>query len=129
MVMNGLEASKYTHKESTVRYLEVHFMLYHQKNYCIKNDSVFVLSFQAALGPVPLDEVRKLHLEQYEAYANTVLVIAVLSILITAPVGAILITVLGPRLLQKDKHEEAVTDCQMPGQHQINSSVESTVAA
>lgn len=84
--------------------------------------------FQAALGPVALDEVRKLHLEEYEGYANTVLIIAVLSILITAPVGAILITVLGPRLLEKEE-QEVVIDGQMPGQNHINLSVESTVAA
>jgi multisubunit Na+/H+ antiporter MnhG subunit len=50
-----------------------------------------------------------MHLEEYEAYANTVLIIAVLSILITAPVGAILITVLGTRLLEKEV-QEVVTD-------------------
>lgn len=58
---------------------------------------------QAAIGPVALDEVRKMQLEEYEAYATTVLIIAVLSILITAPVGAILITVLGTRLLEKEE--------------------------
>ena len=64
--------------------------------------SIPTFLFQAALGPVALDEVRKLHLEQYEAYANIVLITAVISILITAPVGAILIMQLGPRLLEKE---------------------------
>jgi multisubunit Na+/H+ antiporter MnhG subunit len=46
-----------------------------------------------------------MHLEEYEPYANTVLIIAVLSILITAPVGAILITVPGIRLLEKEEQD------------------------
>ncbi|PSN36209.1 hypothetical protein C0J52_07302 [Blattella germanica] len=58
---------------------------------------------QAAIGPVALDVARKLNSEVDEYYGSIVLMIAVLSILITAPIGAVLITVLGPRLLHRDE--------------------------
>ncbi|XP_014612429.1 PREDICTED: mitochondrial sodium/hydrogen exchanger 9B2-like, partial [Polistes canadensis] len=55
---------------------------------------------QAALGPVTLDEVNQDDTEQVE-YANIVLTICVLSILLTAPAGAIIISLSGPKLLTK----------------------------
>jgi hypothetical protein len=64
--------------------------------------SILAFPFQAALRPVALDEVRKLHSEEHEVYASTVLIITVTSVLITAPVGVILITLLGARLLEKE---------------------------
>jgi hypothetical protein len=51
---------------------------------------------------VALDIARKIHSAEYESYASRVLIVAVLAILITAPVGATVITVLGPRLLDKE---------------------------
>jgi NhaP-type Na+/H+ or K+/H+ antiporter len=51
---------------------------------------------------VALDIARKIHSTEQEPYARIVLIVAVLSILITAPVGATFITVLGPRLLDKE---------------------------
>ena len=57
---------------------------------------------QAALAPVAMDSVREGNRpEEERVYAEYVLVICVLSILLTAPVGAILITLSGPRLLKK----------------------------
>lgn len=57
---------------------------------------------QAALGPVAMDSVREGNRPEEESvYAEYVMVICVLSILLTAPVGAILITLSGPRLLNK----------------------------
>ncbi|XP_050675569.1 sodium/hydrogen exchanger 9B2-like isoform X2 [Leptidea sinapis] len=61
---------------------------------------------QAALAPVALDEVRKLAGNNEPAaelinYAETVITICILSIVITAPLGAIVITITGPRLLSK----------------------------
>jgi hypothetical protein len=67
----------------------------------LTNYSIFAFLFQSAPGPVALDEVKNLHVQEYKAHASTVLNIAVISILITAPVGAIVITLLGPRLLEK----------------------------
>ncbi|XP_018050525.1 PREDICTED: mitochondrial sodium/hydrogen exchanger 9B2 [Atta colombica] len=55
---------------------------------------------QAALAPVTLDEVDKNDHEQVE-YAEIVLMTCILSVLLTAPAGAIMITILGPKLLTK----------------------------
>ncbi|XP_012275043.1 sodium/hydrogen exchanger 9B2 isoform X2 [Orussus abietinus] len=55
---------------------------------------------QAALGPVTLDEVDSKNEEQ-ATYAQTVLTLCVLSILLTAPTGAIVISLSGPKLLTK----------------------------
>ncbi|XP_025153435.1 uncharacterized protein LOC105182503 isoform X2 [Harpegnathos saltator] len=55
---------------------------------------------QAALGPSTLDEVDKDDGKQVE-YAETVLTLCVLSILLTAPAGAIIISLSGPKLLTK----------------------------
>ncbi|KYN05223.1 Neuroligin-3 [Cyphomyrmex costatus] len=55
---------------------------------------------QAALGPVTLDEVNKDD-QQQVGYAEIVLMMCVLSVLLTAPAGAIMITLLGPKLLTK----------------------------
>ncbi|KAL1124010.1 hypothetical protein AAG570_001780, partial [Ranatra chinensis] len=55
-------------------------------------------SVQAALGPVALDVVRD---TKDEVHAEIVLVICVMSIILTAPIGAIVITVTGSRLLNK----------------------------
>lgn len=55
---------------------------------------------QAALGPVTLDEVDKNDEQQVE-YAGMVLMMCVLSVLLTAPAGAIIITLSGPKLLTK----------------------------
>ncbi|XP_048484466.1 sodium/hydrogen exchanger 9B2 isoform X3 [Plutella xylostella] len=61
---------------------------------------------QAALGPVALDEIRKISgvegpTAELIRYAETVMTICILSIVITAPIGAIVITIAGPRLLTK----------------------------
>lgn len=55
---------------------------------------------QAALGPITLDEVNQDDAEQV-GYANTVLTLCVLSILLTAPSSAIIISLSGPKLLTK----------------------------
>ncbi|XP_018326683.1 sodium/hydrogen exchanger 9B2 isoform X2 [Agrilus planipennis] len=56
---------------------------------------------QAALGPIPLSLVGT-NADTTE-YANKVLMVCVLSIILTAPTGATLITIFGPRLLTKTK--------------------------
>lgn len=55
---------------------------------------------QAALGPALLDSIDKGDPEQVD-YAQKVLAICVLSILLTAPLGAIIISLSGPKLLTK----------------------------
>ncbi|XP_004686514.2 PREDICTED: mitochondrial sodium/hydrogen exchanger 9B2 isoform X1 [Condylura cristata] len=56
---------------------------------------------QAAIGSVALDTARSHGEQQLEDYGTDVLTVAFLAILITAPVGSVLIGLLGPRLLQK----------------------------
>lgn len=53
------------------------------------------------MGPVALDLARHRGLKEEIEYADKILIIAVLAILITAPIGSIIITLLGPRLLTK----------------------------
>ncbi|PIK45923.1 putative mitochondrial sodium/hydrogen exchanger 9B2 [Apostichopus japonicus] len=65
---------------------------------------------QAAIGSVALETARgKSSYEHLEVYGSQILTIAVLSIILTAPLGAVLISLLGPHLLQKSagKMEEA----------------------
>lgn len=59
--------------------------------------------FQAALAPEPLDMVRREPnpSEEDVLRGSQILTIAVLSILITAPIGAIGLTLAGPRFLSK----------------------------
>jgi len=69
---------------------------------------------QAALGPIFLDRVKKVTEEQWEQLGdkqlwtdmgNDILTLAVLSILITAPLGAVSILGLGPKLLSTNKKD------------------------
>ncbi|KAL5018377.1 hypothetical protein ScPMuIL_004099 [Solemya velum] len=57
---------------------------------------------QAAIGALALDKARKVNNEEWEILGKKLLTIAVLSILITAPLGAVAISLLGPRLLKRD---------------------------
>ena len=54
---------------------------------------------QAALGPIFLDNVMKYGRTEWEGMGAEILTLAVLSILITAPLGAVFILALGPKLL------------------------------
>lgn len=62
--------------------------------------------FQAAIGSTALDMARSKNDLELQKYGMDVLTVAVLSILITAPIGALIISLLGPRLLQKPKNPE-----------------------
>lgn len=61
-------------------------------------------NFQAAIGSTALDMARTRQDEQMQKYGIDVLTVAVLSILLTAPVGALIIGLCGPCLLQKPKN-------------------------
>jgi len=63
---------------------------------------------QAALGPIFLDNVLKYGRKEWEPMGNEILTLAVLSILITAPLGAISILALGPRLLDNKMENSKV---------------------
>ncbi|XP_035377424.1 sodium/hydrogen exchanger 9B2 [Electrophorus electricus] len=56
---------------------------------------------QAAIGSTALDMARTVGDQQLEYYGMDVLTVAVLAILITAPIGALSIGLAGPRLLQQ----------------------------
>ncbi|KAJ9599128.1 hypothetical protein L9F63_010396 [Diploptera punctata] len=63
---------------------------------------------QAALAPAALDRIRALNLEESTAHAEVLLILGVLSILISASLGSIIMTILGPKLLKKDDDTEGV---------------------
>ncbi|XP_036446914.1 sodium/hydrogen exchanger 9B2 [Colossoma macropomum] len=56
---------------------------------------------QAAIGSTALDMARSIGDQQLERYGMDVLTVAVLAILVTAPIGALAIGLAGPRLLQQ----------------------------
>ncbi|XP_075705875.1 sodium/hydrogen exchanger 9B2-like isoform X2 [Rhinoderma darwinii] len=70
---------------------------------------------QAAIGSVALDMARSTGNKQFEDYGMDVLTVAFLAILITAPIGALIIGMTGPKMLQKSNpimnpEESEVTD-------------------
>lgn len=58
---------------------------------------------QAALGPVMLKRLHPDNSKEERYYAQTIMMICILSIVVTAPIGAFLISITGPRLLTKTK--------------------------
>ncbi|XP_030376902.1 sodium/hydrogen exchanger 9B2 isoform X2 [Scaptodrosophila lebanonensis] len=61
---------------------------------------------QAALGPVALKHMGANSTDEERSWATTVQTICVLSIVLTAPLGAILISITGPKLLTKTKQPQ-----------------------
>lgn len=61
---------------------------------------------QAAIGSTALDTARGKRDEELQRFGMDVLSVAVLSILITAPLGALLIGLCGPRLLRRPENPE-----------------------
>lgn len=58
---------------------------------------------QAALGPVCIKRLSPKSTDEERQHADIVLMVCILSIVVTAPIGAILISISGPRLLTKTK--------------------------
>eukprot|EP00079_Xenopus_tropicalis_P033906 XP_017947677.1 PREDICTED: mitochondrial sodium/hydrogen exchanger 9B2 isoform X1 [Xenopus tropicalis] len=58
---------------------------------------------QAAIGSVALDTARTLENKQFEDYGMDVLTVAFLGILVTAPIGALVIGLTGPKMLEKSE--------------------------
>lgn len=58
---------------------------------------------QAALGPVAIKRLTSNNTEEERHYADIILMVCILSIVVTAPIGAILISITGTRLLTKTK--------------------------
>lgn len=65
---------------------------------------------QAALGPIALDLARKLNSDEHIRLANAVLVVSVLAIVLTAPLGAVLMIRLAPVWLQRQPPAAAPSD-------------------
>jgi NhaP-type Na+/H+ or K+/H+ antiporter len=61
---------------------------------------------QAALGPVALDLARQLNSTEHMAKANTILIVSVLAIILTAPLGAVLMTKLSTKWLKRSPISE-----------------------
>lgn len=57
---------------------------------------------QAAIGPLALEMVDKYKADEHFELANSVLIASVLAIVLTAPLGALLMVKLSPRLLKKE---------------------------
>ncbi|XP_034044192.1 sodium/hydrogen exchanger 9B2 isoform X2 [Thalassophryne amazonica] len=64
---------------------------------------------QAAIGSTALDKARMKDDKELQKYGMDVLTVAVLAILITAPIGALIIGLSGPRLLHKPKTQSCGT--------------------
>merc|ERR1711988_1379825 len=83
---------------------------------------------QAALGPIFLDNVLRFKESDFDrlgdrdvwiGMGNDILTLAVLSILITAPLGAVSILALGPRLLERDENFKAGDDSEEMKDHDV----------
>jgi hypothetical protein len=77
----------------------------------IESLSTFQLfTAQAAIGPIALDAARKIGAgREAEDLGLQVLTLAVLGILITAPLGATIVMLAGPRLLSCDRAKGQVS--------------------
>ncbi|XP_021101053.1 sodium/hydrogen exchanger 9B1 isoform X3 [Heterocephalus glaber] len=73
---------------------------------------------QAVLGPLALETAR-LTAPHLEPYSKDVMTVAFLAILITAPNGALLISILGPRMLSRRSNPSAVR-LHLPGLRATN---------
>lgn len=91
------------------------------------------LCVQAALGSLVLDAARELDLEDADTEADAeevgemILTLAVLAILVTAPIGAVGIFVTGPRWLEQEKEggrqeQEQEGDVNVDGDNACTSS-------
>lgn len=82
---------------------------------------------QAAIGSTALDMARTKNDEQLQKYGMDVLTVAVLAILFTAPVGALIIGLSGPRLLQKPKNSSCGTAAGVDEEEETPVTYESTL--
>ncbi|XP_035776826.1 sodium/hydrogen exchanger 9B2-like isoform X1 [Anopheles albimanus] len=65
---------------------------------------------QAALGPAALDLARSLNASDQYDRAQTVLIVTVLAIILTAPLGALLMIKLAPRWLKRSADDDTADD-------------------
>ncbi|XP_060707674.1 sodium/hydrogen exchanger 9B2-like [Hemiscyllium ocellatum] len=91
----------------------VTFLMVHFSGFNIK-ERVFIslawipkATVQAAIGSVALDMARIRNDKTATEYGLSVLTVAFLGILITAPIGAVIIGLLGPKLLHKSNQQDS----------------------
>jgi NhaP-type Na+/H+ or K+/H+ antiporter len=65
---------------------------------------------QAAVGPIALQQANLIGTDQEKAWGRTILTVAILAILVTAPFGAILIKITGPLLLVREEEAADVPE-------------------
>ncbi|XP_046900383.1 sodium/hydrogen exchanger 9B2 isoform X2 [Hypomesus transpacificus] len=82
---------------------------------------------QAAIGSTALDMARTKDDQQLQKYGMDVLTVAVLSILLTAPIGALIIGLSGPLLLQKPRNSSWGKVGECPGDTESPITYESTL--
>ncbi|XP_034393854.1 sodium/hydrogen exchanger 9B2 isoform X2 [Cyclopterus lumpus] len=82
---------------------------------------------QAAIGSTALDMARVKGDKELEKYGMIVLTVAVLAILLTAPVGALIIGLAGPHLLQKPKNSACGTPAGDDDDNETPVTYESTL--
>ncbi|KAK7929220.1 hypothetical protein WMY93_005615 [Mugilogobius chulae] len=82
---------------------------------------------QAAIGSTALDMARTNKNTELEKYGMDVLTVAVLAILLTAPIGALIIGLSGPRLLQKPKNSSCGTAAGGDDEEETPITYESTL--
>ncbi|XP_037530862.1 sodium/hydrogen exchanger 9B2 [Nematolebias whitei] len=82
---------------------------------------------QAAIGSTALDMARTKGDQNLQKYGMDVLTVAVLAILLTAPVGALIIGLCGPRLLQKPKTSASGTAAEGEEDNETPVTFESTL--
>nr|CAD7446952.1 unnamed protein product [Timema bartmani] len=78
----------------------------------------------AALGPTALDLGRILHTHHGVTASSHLLIVAILSILVTAPLGSLLLNLLGPRLLTRPhRASQDITIVDVGAFSELNSGV------
>ncbi|AWP05554.1 Mitochondrial sodium/hydrogen exchanger NHA2 [Scophthalmus maximus] len=82
---------------------------------------------QAAIGSTALDMARTKDDKQLQKYGMDVLTVAVLGILLTAPVGALIIGLSGPHLLQRPKNSASGTGAGSEDDNETPVTYESTL--
>jgi len=79
-----------------------------------------LIFFQAAIGGLALDYARKKGDATMIGYGQIILTMAVLSIIITAPIGAAAIAISGPRLLTRTVDNKDRDDAENPENDEEN---------
>ncbi|XP_059176925.1 sodium/hydrogen exchanger 9B2-like [Physella acuta] len=75
---------------------------------------------QAAIGTIAYDLAKKKEDEVLQGYGKQVLNLAVLAILITAPLGSFLISILGPLLLDRPTLQDIELNCPKENENEVN---------